>query len=114
MKLYHFARLIRKYAAVFTVTGGDGGRYEAGDWVAAPGTAVERSGAVLPLSARRVLESGGELTDLDRRLITLEPLAGDLSGVRVAYKGVEYAVAEDGDYSDFSDVHAYLLKAVER
>ena len=113
MKLYHFARLVRKYVGTFTVTGG-GGRYEAGDWVAEPGTAGERGGAVLPLSSRRVLESGGELSSLDRQLIMLEPLAGDLNGVRVEYKGVKYTVAEDRDYSDFSDVHTYLLKAVER
>ncbi|WOC33052.1 MULTISPECIES: hypothetical protein [Caproicibacterium] len=115
-KLFDFARLIKKYADVFTFQGAvAGGSYKGGQWVpGAPPEPVKLQGAIMPLSEQRVYQSGGTYTTQDRQLYLYRPLPDALDGAKVGYQGHTYSVEQDVDWSAYADVYAYVLRRVSK
>jgi hypothetical protein len=119
MKRFAFERLIKKYTVSFllekeankdpkTITADDyddQGRYKG---VLNP--SVMAQGALLPLPARVIYQSGGRLTEQDRTLYSLDHDIPVKS--KIHYKGMVYHVESKTPYEDFADFSVYTLKAV--
>lgn len=112
MKLYNFSRLVRKYSNPFTLTVNGEGTYVDGRYQEGKPTEYAKTGAILPLSQRKIYQSGGTLTSADRQLYMLERIEEALKGSKVTYQGKTYFIEEDADYTDFSDVSVYVLRWV--
>lgn len=112
-KLYNFSRLVRKYSNPFTLTVYGTGTHVDGRYQKGQPTEYSKFGAILPLSQRKIYQSGGTLTSADRQLYMLERIEESLKGSRVTYQGKTYAIEEDTDYTDFSDVSVYVLRWVD-
>lgn len=113
IKLYDFDRLIKKYSVTCSLLAESaGGSYEGGEWIPNPAPPEETvTGALIPMSDRKVYQSGGTYTESDREFITrteipLEPAH------HIGYKGVKYKVESNTDYSDYAGFYAYNLKRV--
>ena len=113
-QLFNFKRLIKKYGvSCELLSESASGSYVGGEWV--PGVAAESQmidGAVIPMSTKKIYQSGGTYTEQDREFITdteiqLEPER------YIVYKGARYKVQENTDYSDYAGFYAYNLKRVE-
>ena len=113
MKLYNFTRLIRKYSVTFCLHRTQGG-YVAGKWEEGGEAVKEMCGAIVPISDRKIYDSGGTYTTQDRELYLTKPLHGDLSEYQVIYKGNTYTVEEQRDFEDYADVAVYTLKYVSK
>lgn len=112
MKLYNFARLIRKYSTTFCFYVQNGGHYESGKWVTGESAKYEATGAIIPMSESRIRESGGAYTSKDRELYMMQPIPDSLRGAQVCYQGCTYSVEAETDYRDYADVYVYVLKWV--
>ena len=75
-------------------------------------TTVEKTGAIIPMSLRKIYQSGGTLKSTDRQLYMIERIKESLDNATVQYKGNTYSIEEDTDYTDYSDVSAYVLRWV--
>lgn len=111
MKLYNFSRLIMKYGVNFEIIEADG-KYIGGHWTEGKTETRNGFGAVIPLTERKIYQSGGSYTAKDRQLYTFKSLQGDLRNIKVRYKDNVYSVEQETDYSDYSDVFIYLMKYV--
>ena len=114
MKLYNFTRLIQKYSLDFTVHQKKGGEYVAGKWVDGEPVVTPMRGAVVPLSEKKIYDSGGTYTTQDRELYLTRRLDGDLSALTVCFKGNTYAVEESRNFEDYADVAVYVLKWISK
>lgn len=111
-KLYNFTRLVNKYSNPFEVIYQQEGSYIGGKYVAGGELKEPAMGAIIPMSERKIYGSGGTYTTKDRQLIMLESIKRPLKEVKVRYKGCEYSVEQETDYTDYSDVNVYWLKWV--
>lgn len=119
--MFKFQRLIEKYSTTFTVEYADDveqksltpddfddlGRYK-GDLEQKP-LQTER-GAIIPLPARVIYQSGGRLTEQDRTLYSLNhdiPLKS-----KIRHNGMVYSVESKIPYSEIADFAQYTLRAV--
>lgn len=110
---YDFKRLIKKYSAdcKFLAEYTDGS-YVGGEWVPAPNLPPEDiTGAVVPMTDRKIFQSGGTYTEQDREFITFREISLETPHW-VVYKGMKYLVMENSDYSDYAGFYAYNLKRV--
>lgn len=112
MKLYNFKRLVRKYSVTFELTTKESGDYIDGRYVEGETTTVSKTGAIVPMSQRKIYQSGGTLSTTDRQLYMLERIEEPLKNAVVTYKGKTYKIEEDTDYTDYSDVSVYVLRWV--
>lgn len=112
-KRFDFTRLLKKYSVfcqLIRETGG--GKYEGGNWVPDPPSApVAIDGVLIPMTDRKVYQSGGAYTEQDRELITetripLEPAA------YIVHQGIRYHVESESDYSEYAGFYDYNLKRV--
>lgn len=111
--MYRFDRLIKKYSVnCKLLLEAAGGSYVGGEWVpeAAPAP-IDVSGAVVPMTDRKIYQSGGTYTEQDREFIThteipLEPAHS------LVYKGVKFQVQGNTDYSDYAGFYTYNLKRI--
>lgn len=71
---------------------------------------IDTSGAVIPLTSNQIYQSGGRLTDFDRRLIIDDPDIPPKS--LVIYGGQKYSVEQVIPYSIYADFNQYQLKWV--
>lgn len=108
-KLYDFTRLIRKYSNVFEVISSENGEYVDGKYQAGLSTVIEMTGAIIPMTERKIYQSGGTLKSTDRQLYTLTLLP---KNCKVRYKNNVYSVEEETNYEDYADVYVYVLKWV--
>lgn len=108
---YGFKRLIDRYSVPFTLISSSDGRYdEIGEWVDGVTTETALQGALVPLPARAIYQSGGRLTQRDRQLYkTGDPIP---EGSTVVYKGHRYKVESWTNHGDYADFDAYLLKSM--
>ena len=113
MKLYNFARLIRKYSVEFCLHRTQGG-FVGGKWEQGGELVKRMRGAIVPTGDRKNYGSGGTHTTEDRELYLLEPLKAPLSEFRVVYKGNAYAIEEGRNFEDYADVVVYTLKWVSK
>ena len=109
MKLYNFTRLINKYSVSFCLHRNQGS-YVSGKWVQGGEVVTQMRGAIVPISDRKVYDSGGTYTAQDRELYLSKPLEAPLSDYRVVYKGNVYAVENGRNFEDYADVAVYDLK----
>lgn len=112
MQLYNFKRLIDKYGVVVQLQKKQGGTYVGGKWIEDNEVIREVSGAVVPISERKIYQSGGTLTQNDREWFISEALTGSLIDYKVTYKGNVYSVEESRDYTDYANLAVYVLKRV--
>lgn len=110
MMLYHFGRLIKKYSHSFTLEIGGELTYVGGDPVEEAAKITEETGAILPIRAHQIVQSGGSLCAADRQLYMLHPLAGEVGGRTIVYQGQRYTAELSRDFRDFSEVTVYILK----
>lgn len=80
-----------------------------GVWVDGTDAIVSFCGAIFPLSYRDMkYDSGGTYTNDDRKLYTYQAFK---NGEKVEHDGIEYAIQQSKDYSQFGDgLHIYILK----
>lgn len=110
--LYRFERLVRKYSNKMTIEiASEKGTYdmETGEYIKGETSIIEFEGAILPLKARAIYESGGRLTSADRLLYSLTPFK---EKQQVIYKNKVYSVESEEEYIDYADFYHYTLKAV--
>jgi len=112
MKLYDFTRLINKYSTTFLLCQKTEGKYVYGKWEDGQVIETEMTGAIVPMSERKIYSSGGTFTTQDRELYLTCPLTGLLSDFSVKYKGNKYSVEESRDYEEYADVAIYTLRRV--
>lgn len=111
MKLYNFARLIKKYTVQCRLMNTAEGRWEAGEWVEGETTATDIYGAIVPMSERRINNSGGDYKQGDCEFITTSPLELN-SDTFIVYKGRKYKLQDSTDYSDYADFYNYVARRV--
>lgn len=111
--VYRFDRLIKKYSVNCKLHAETaGGSYVGGEWVpeSAPAT-QDITGAIIPMTERKIYQSGGTYTEQDREFIT--KLEIPLEPARyIVYKGAKYHMQGNTDYSDYAGFYAYNLKRV--
>ena len=112
MKLYNFIRLINKYSCDFTLVTRERGEYEGGIYAAGAEAQASMRGAIVPMSERKVYQSGGHYTSEDRNLYMHSPITAPLEDCRVEYKGKTYSIEEEQDFSEYADVWEYVLRRV--
>ncbi len=110
---FNFTRLINKYRVdCQLIRSASGGEYVGGNWAPAGEPDPENiTGAVIPMTSRKIYQSGGTYTEQDREFITetkipLEPAA------HIIHQGDKYQVESEADYSDYAGFHNYNLKRV--
>uniref|UniRef100_UPI0040576408 hypothetical protein n=1 Tax=Acetatifactor sp. TaxID=1872090 RepID=UPI0040576408 len=111
MKLYHFSRLIKKYAVQCQLINTTEGSWKAGEWVEGETTTTDIRGAIVPLSEKRINNSGGAYTQGDCEFITTKPLELN-SDTFILYKDKKYKIQENTDYSDYADFYNYIARRV--
>lgn len=113
-QLFNFKRLIKKYSVPCELLAESAsGSYVGGEWV--PGVAAESkmiNGAVIPMTTKKIYQSGGTYTEQDREFITDTEIPLKTEHY-IVYKGARYKVQENTDYSDYAGFYAYDLKREE-
>lgn len=112
-KLYDFRRLIEKYSVDFLLVTEEKGGYVGGKYVAGKETVTERRGAIVPISDKKIYQSGGTLTDKDRQLFMKTPIEESLKYSNVKYNGCKYSIEQETNFDDYADAYIYMLKWVE-
>ena len=110
---YDFRDLIQEHSKTFELVSHSGGEYVGGKWQSGSESVSVRSGAIIPLSDRKIYKSGGTYTSKDRHLYMITPITEALKETQVRYKGSLYNIEEEKDFSDFSAAYVYVLKWVE-
>lgn len=110
-QIYGFERLIKRYSVPFKLISEVDGYYdELGVWRQGTTLTSDMTGALVPLPARAVYQSGGRLTQRDRQLYKTGDEIPD--GSIVEYKGHRYKVESWTNFGDYADFNAYLLKSM--
>ena len=110
MILYNFTRLINKYSTDFTLIVPSEGYYEGGIYKEGKSTTEVLTGAIIPLSKRKIYQLGGNYTAQDKELYMIKRINKALLGGKVLYKGDYYSIEEETDYSDFAEIYHYMLR----
>lgn len=112
-QLYNFSDLIEEYSVECELIRETGrGSYVGGNWVPQAALPAETAaGAVIPMTDRKIYQSGGMYTQNDREFITqkdipLEPAA------YIIFQGMKYHVESETDYNVYAGFHVYNLKWV--
>lgn len=111
MKRYNFTRLINKYAVNCQLVTFAEGKWEGGEWQEGQKTISDISGAVVPISEKRVQNSGGSYQQGDLEFITTQSIE-ITSDTYLVYRGKHYKLMDTTDYSEYADFHTYLAKGV--
>lgn len=114
MKLYNFKRLIRRYSVDFTLCQEQEGKYVSGKWEEGKSIKTPMRGAIVPMTERKIYDSGGTYTAQDRELYLTAPLDRPLSALKIIHDLNVYHVEEAKDFSDYADVAIYVLKWVSK
>ena len=111
MKRYNFARLIKKYAVSCQLENTTEGVWRAGEYHEGQNTLTDISGAVVPISEKRIQNSGGSYKQGDCEFITTQPIVIH-SKTYLIHKGKRYKLEDSTDYSDYADFNVYLARRV--
>lgn len=109
--LYKFSRLIRKYSVDCEIRTNGAGHWEAGEWIEDMPSVAPYRCAIVPMSERRINNSGGDYKAGDCEIIVLKPLSLE-TDTYILYKGKSYKVEQNSDYSDYADFYNYVGKRV--
>lgn len=111
MLLYRFERLIRKYAVTCQLVSVSEGTWSAGKKTQGATTITEISGAVVPITEKRIQNSGGSYKQGDCEFITTQPIVIN-SNTHIIHKGKTYKLEDSTDYSDYADFNVYVARRV--
>lgn len=111
MKLYNFARLIKKYAASCQLENTTEGAWRAGGHSNGQTTLTNISGAVVPINEKRIQNSGGSYKRGDCEFITTQHIVIH-SKTYLIHNGKRYKLEDSTDYSDYADFNVYLARRV--
>ena len=113
MQYMNFEPLIRQHSRDFTViTYSQDGYNESGDFVKGGRIETIANGAIVSHRQSKIFKSGGILTEQDKALYMLAPLASALKGGEVIDRGKLYRIASELENAEFTGVYAYALKFV--
>lgn len=111
MKLYHLSRLIKKYTVTCQLINTTEGHWAAGEWVEGETTTTDIKGAIVPITEKRINNSGGDYKQGDCEFISTKPLELN-SDTFIVYKDKKYKLQENTDYSDYADFYNYIARRV--
>lgn len=111
MILYNFARLIKKYTVSCQLVNFKEGEWIAGEWIEGEQTTTDICGAIVPMSEKRINNSGGSYKQGDCEFITTKPLEIK-SDTFILYKDKKYKLQDIADYSDYADFYTYVARRV--
>ena len=111
MLLYKFARLIKKYFVDCQLVTFGEGSWKAGEWQEGEQSTMDIKGAVVPISEKRIQNSGGSYKQGDCEFITTE-LIEITSNTYLVDKGKKYKLQDSTDYSDYADFNVYVARRV--
>lgn len=108
-ELMIFKSVIDSQGVPFTAHIKGDGYYDGfGEWVAGDSVPIETTGIILPISNDLLnFGDGGVYTTKEKRLLCVTPIP---EGSNVEYKGNHYIVEAFKDYTDYTDVHIYILR----
>ena len=111
MLLYKFAKLIEKYSVSCQLVEIAEGSWKAGKWIEGEQTTTDINGAIVPISEKRIQNSGGSYKQGDCEFITTKPLVIH-SNTYIIHKGKKYKLEDATDYSDYADFNIYVARRV--
>lgn len=111
MRLYNFARLIKKYSVSCQLENTTEGGWKAGVWQDGETTTTDITGAVVPITEKRIQNSGGSYKQGDCEFITLKPIVIN-SSTHIIHKGKRYKLEDSTDYADYADFNIYVARRV--
>ncbi|QID51022.1 MULTISPECIES: hypothetical protein [Bacillus] len=108
---FQFGDLIEKYSVDFTLLlpASEGFYDDLGKWVEGQPVESEEKGAIVPLQAQLIYQSGGRLTQMDRQLYFQKKIPFK---AQVVFDGVTFLVEAMTPYETYADFNSYILKAV--
>lgn len=108
---FQFGDLIEKYSVDFTLLlpASEGFYDDLGKWVEGKPLESEEKGAIVPLQAQLIYQSGGRLTQMDRQLYFQRKIPFK---AQVVFDGVTFLVEAMTPYGTYADFNSYILKAV--
>lgn len=109
MKLYNFARLIKKYSVTCKLETTADGYWSGGDYHEGKPVTVDVKGAVVPISEERIQDSGGSYKRGDCEFITTETIAAT-DKTHLTHNGKRYKLEKSTDYSDYADFNVYVAR----
>jgi len=111
MQLYKFKRLIKKYSVACQLVEFAAGKWSAGEYVEGKQTTTDISGAIVPITEKRIQNSGGFYKQGDCEFITTQPIEVG-SRTYLVNKGKKYKLQDTTDYSDYADFNTYIARGV--
>lgn len=111
MKLYNFARLIKKYAVSCQLVSFEEGSWNAGKWQEGQCTTRDISGAKVPITEKRIQNSGGSYNQGDCEFITTEAITIN-SNTYLVDNDKKYKLEDTTDYIDYADFNTYVARRV--
>ena len=111
MILYHLQRLIKKYTVFCKLENTQEGEWVSGEWVEGETTTTDIAGAIVPISEKRINNSGGDYKQGDCEFIKTNPLELN-SDTYILYKDKRYKLEDYTDYSDYADFYTYIARRV--
>lgn len=111
MLLYKFARLIKKYTVSCQLVNFSEGSWQAGEWQAGKPTTTNISGAKVPMTEKRIYNSGGYYKQGDCDFITTQPIEIN-SNTYLVHGDKKYKLEDCTDYSDYADFNIYVARRV--
>lgn len=111
MRLYNFARLIKKYSVSCKLVQKAECGWKAGEWQDGKTTETDINGAVVPISEKRIQNSGGSYKQGDCEFITTQPIVIN-SDTHIIHNGKKYKLQDSTDFSDYADFNIYVARRV--
>ncbi|MBG9772959.1 hypothetical protein [Brevibacillus laterosporus] len=109
-RIFQFSGLLNRFITTFEVKVKTKGDYDdTGRWQEGKEDDEQRTGAIVPMPMRIVMEQGGRFTQSDHLLYCLDPI--ELHS-EVTYAGNSYRVEEPTDFTAYADCYRYVLKRV--
>ena len=111
MRLYKFARLIKKYAVSCQLVNIAKGSWKAGTHTKGDTTTEDIQGAIVPINEKRIQNSGGAYKQGDCDFITTHPITVG-ENTYIVYKDKKYKLQDSTDYSYYADFNIYVARRV--
>ena len=111
MLLYKFERLIKKYTVSCKLINFKEGKWQGGEWVSGENEETDIKGAIVPISEKRINNSGGDYKQGDCEFITVKPLELN-SDTYIIYNDKRYKLEDSTDYSEYADFYTYIARRV--